>query len=329
MMQASRHRSPSPSPAVLVGLWHSRPSASQHGSKTRICASSATRSRRRRHRRSRRPRIEPTTTTTTAIDHGDDHRHRGRDAVLHQRRAAQGLSRARWQSRRRPTQVLSALQEGQPAGDAGVGIRSAVPTKDQALLSVSTDDGSGVATIDLPPGFFEQIPQEDQLLAIGQIVLTITEVGGIGQVLFTQDGQPVGVPRRLGRLQRRHRAAGPPRLPRAAQSTAVTTTDHDARRSPRSRRRPSDRAQRFRHARRAAQRRQVDAGQRDVRAQGVDRQRQAADHTHARARHPDDAPRRRWCSSTRRACTSRSPRSASGSTRPHSTASATSMPCAS
>jgi spore germination protein GerM len=93
--------------------------------------------------------------------------------------------------------VLSALQEGKPPGDAGVGIRSAVPTRDQSLLGV-TDDDSGVATIHLPQGFFEQIPPEDQLLAIGQLVLTITEIRGIGQVLFVQNGLPRGVPRGSG-----------------------------------------------------------------------------------------------------------------------------------
>ena len=91
--------------------------------------------------------------------------------------------------------VLSALQEGRPAGDVGVGIRSALPTKEQALIKAGNDDGSGIATIELSPGFFEQIPPEDQLLAIGQIVLTVTEVGGIGQVLFTQGGSPLRVPR--------------------------------------------------------------------------------------------------------------------------------------
>jgi len=79
-----------------------------------------------------------------------------------------------------------------------VGIRSAIPLRGAASLNVTPDDGSGVATIELPTGFFEQIPPEDQLLAIGQIVLTVTEVGGIGQVLFTQEGQPVGVPRKGG-----------------------------------------------------------------------------------------------------------------------------------
>ncbi len=92
-------------------------------------------------------------------------------------------------------QVLSALQEGPPPGDLGVGIRSAVPTKEDGVIK-STDDDSGVATIELPAGFFEQIPQEDQLLAIGQIVLTVlNEVGGIGQVVFTQNGSPLQVPR--------------------------------------------------------------------------------------------------------------------------------------
>ena len=92
-------------------------------------------------------------------------------------------------------QVLSALQEGPPPGDLGVGIRSAVPTKESGVIK-STDDDSGVATIELPAGFFEQIPPEDQLLAIGQIVLTVlNEVGGIGQVLFTQGGSALQVPR--------------------------------------------------------------------------------------------------------------------------------------
>ncbi|MEO8267809.1 MAG: GerMN domain-containing protein [Ilumatobacteraceae bacterium] len=90
--------------------------------------------------------------------------------------------------------VLFALQQGPPAGQPGVGIRSAVPTREQALIT-STEDNSGVATIELPPGFFQQTLPEDQLFAIGQIVLTVTEVGGIGQVLFTQAGLPLQVPR--------------------------------------------------------------------------------------------------------------------------------------
>jgi len=95
------------------------------------------------------------------------------------------------------SQVIAALQLGPPPGDPGVGIRSAVPLRSKLTISVNEDD-SGVATIELPAGFFEQIPTEDQLLAIGQIVLSVTEIGGVGQVLFTQNGQPLGVPRRGG-----------------------------------------------------------------------------------------------------------------------------------
>ncbi|MEP7201524.1 MAG: GerMN domain-containing protein [Ilumatobacteraceae bacterium] len=92
-------------------------------------------------------------------------------------------------------QAITALQAGPPSGDVGSGLRSAVPTRREAPIN-GTQDGSGVATVELPPGFFEQIPQEDQLLAIGQIVLTVTEVGGVGQVLFRQNGEPLPVPRR-------------------------------------------------------------------------------------------------------------------------------------
>ena len=58
------------------------------------------------------------------------------------------------------------------------------------------------------------------------------------------------------------------------------------------------------------------AGERDVRAEGEHRQRQAADHPHAGPRHPHPTRTRSSCSSTRPVCTSQSPLSASGSTPP-------------
>jgi spore germination protein GerM len=140
--------------------------------------------------------LDPTTTTTTAIDTATTIA--TEDVTLYFISGGQLKGYPRSLARPATTNaVLSALQEGKPPGDAFVGIRSAVPTKDQSLLGV-TDDGSGVATVHLPQGFFEQIPPEDQLLAIGQLVLTITEVRGIGQVLFVQDGLPRGVPRGSG-----------------------------------------------------------------------------------------------------------------------------------
>jgi hypothetical protein len=166
--------------------------------------------------------IEPTTTTTPAITTTTI---ATEDATLYfisggilvpvDRPMRKGAS---------ASEVLGALQEGPPSGDIGVGLRSAVPTQNRAELTVS-EDGSGVATVDLPPNFFEPsiISQEDQRLAIGQIVLTLTEVGRIGQVRFTQAGVPIGVPRGSRELSQ----PGEPLPPRDYQElleSPVTTT---------------------------------------------------------------------------------------------------------
>ena len=119
------------------------------------------------------------------------------------------------------SEVIRSLQDGTPAGD--VGLRSAVPPYGVSPLSVN-EDGSGVATVDLPANFFAIVPPEDQRFAIGQIVLTLTKVAGIGQVRFTQDGAAIGVPRGAGDLS----APGQPLPPRdyaeLLESPAVTTT---------------------------------------------------------------------------------------------------------
>lgn len=120
------------------------------------------------------------------------------------------------------SEVLGALQEGPPSGDIAVNLRTAVPTQDTAELTVS-EDGSGVATVDMPANFYDTIKQEDQGFAIGQIVLTLTEVGRIGQVRFTQGGVSIGVPRGSRELSQ----PGEPLPPRDYQElleAPVTTT---------------------------------------------------------------------------------------------------------
>jgi hypothetical protein len=120
------------------------------------------------------------------------------------------------------SEVLGALQEGPPIGDIAVNLRTAVPTEKIATLTVS-EDGSGVATVDMPANFYDTIKQEDQGLAIGQIVLTLTEVGRIGQVRFTQGGVSIGVPRGSRELSQ----PGEPLPPRDYQElleSPVTTT---------------------------------------------------------------------------------------------------------
>ena len=82
-------------------------------------------------------------------------------------------------------QVIAALQMGPPRGELGTGLRSAVPPL-PAEIRV-TSDGSGVLTVTLPPGFFDTVAVgSDQRLVIGQLVLTLTDTRGIGQVVFNQ-----------------------------------------------------------------------------------------------------------------------------------------------
>jgi spore germination protein GerM len=89
-------------------------------------------------------------------------------------------------------QVLAALQAGPSTlGPPGAGLRSAVPSSPP--LGVK-DNGDGTATVDLPPTFFDNIQQPDQVRAIAQIVLTLTSQRGIGSVVFTRDGQLTSVP---------------------------------------------------------------------------------------------------------------------------------------
>ena len=80
-------------------------------------------------------------------------------------------------------QIIFALQLGPPEDLAGG--RTIVPS--DAEIRVTTD-GSGVASVTLPEGFFELIPDpaNNQRLVIAQLVLTITSSRGIGQVTFNQ-----------------------------------------------------------------------------------------------------------------------------------------------
>lgn len=84
------------------------------------------------------------------------------------------------------TQIVAALQAGPEAlGALGVGLRSAVPGASSGEIRV-TDNNAGVALVELPPAFFDTIPVADQRLATAQIVLTLTDSRGIGQVQFDQ-----------------------------------------------------------------------------------------------------------------------------------------------
>jgi len=95
-----------------------------------------------------------------------------------------------------PLAALTELQKGPEERDQPAGLRSAVPAGSIVNVGVS----AGVATVDLAPVFVQlttgteqlPVPNVDQPLAFGQIVLTLTSMPGIGQVRFTVGGQPQG-----------------------------------------------------------------------------------------------------------------------------------------
>jgi spore germination protein GerM len=89
--------------------------------------------------------------------------------------------------------VLTALESGPPPPDVGIGLTSDVPV---GLIRNVPDSVTGVATVDLVGEVFEDIPGGvEQRRAIAQIVLTLTQRPGVGQVRFTLDGEPLQVPK--------------------------------------------------------------------------------------------------------------------------------------
>lgn len=95
-----------------------------------------------------------------------------------------------------PSQVLAALVEGPPTGELGVGLRTALPATDDIVVTVER----GVATVDLPAGYVDEIPASEQRRAIAQIVLTLSVLPRASFVVFLEDGEPLAVPRGRGDL---------------------------------------------------------------------------------------------------------------------------------
>lgn len=94
------------------------------------------------------------------------------------------------------SQVLAALIAGPPPGDNGVGLRSALPLDLNAEIQIS----KGILQIDTSSQFLSDLSPIDQRLAIAQIVLTFTRRPGVGQIIFTVDGESIAVPRGRGDL---------------------------------------------------------------------------------------------------------------------------------
>jgi hypothetical protein len=85
--------------------------------------------------------------------------------------------------------VLQALAAGPTTTEVQLGLRTALLTPG---LMRSGGVSGGIATIDLGLPFTE-IAGRDQIVALAQIVSTVTGLPGVGRARFTLDGQPVGI----------------------------------------------------------------------------------------------------------------------------------------
>lgn len=85
--------------------------------------------------------------------------------------------------------LVELLVTGPTEVERSLGITTAVPPG--AVAAVSS--GGGAAQVELATSFGD-IRSGDQILALGQIVYTLTNQPGIGGVEFTLDGTPVEVP---------------------------------------------------------------------------------------------------------------------------------------
>lgn len=95
-----------------------------------------------------------------------------------------------------PEQALATLSALDTTDPALAGLRTAIPKSFSATVSVER----GVASVDSTRGLLDTLSPLDQRLAVAQIVLTLTSRPGIGQVMFSVDGIPTGVPRGRGDL---------------------------------------------------------------------------------------------------------------------------------
>lgn len=102
---------------------------------------------------------------------------------------------------------IDSLEEGPTAPEVAEGLRTALTpvVTDEHLVTLAETDGVPVPVapdqiaVVLNPEF-SNLPSQEQLLILGQVVLTLTAAPDISVVFVDQDGTPVGVPLPSGRL---------------------------------------------------------------------------------------------------------------------------------
>jgi spore germination protein GerM len=97
-----------------------------------------------------------------------------------------------------PVDVLRSLLEGPRPEESAAGLRSALPVATE-LLGFRTGPETGAAIVDLSDDFLT-VQGEQQIKAVAQVVLTLTELPGITGVRFAFEGQVRPVFRAQGDL---------------------------------------------------------------------------------------------------------------------------------
>ena len=94
--------------------------------------------------------------------------------------------------------AIGALRAGPRFTDTQAGLRSAIPSSE---MIESATVQSGTATITLAPSFLT-LPGTEQILAVAQIVYTVTNLPGTGLVEFRLGDRPLSVPTSDGQPSR-------------------------------------------------------------------------------------------------------------------------------
>jgi hypothetical protein len=92
---------------------------------------------------------------------------------------------------------LAALEAAPTPDEAAAGLRTALPAGSGHLLSRVAD---GVAVVAVPPAY-ESLGLEQQVMAVGQIVYTVTAVEGVSAVELSVAGSVIDVPVADGQLR--------------------------------------------------------------------------------------------------------------------------------
>ncbi len=96
-----------------------------------------------------------------------------------------------------PWDLVTVAAAGPDEGESRQGLSSSLAGE---TLVRSAVVGGGVARVDLAPAFADA-PGHQQLMALAQLVCTLTAQPGIGQVAFSLAGEPVQVPLGDGSLR--------------------------------------------------------------------------------------------------------------------------------